>query len=86
MASMMGGGAGNMMKMVDTFTNSGMLAKAQTAMKFWGYVTNFVTDIVLYIFGNFLMDSILMMIHKAGKAASAEKDMPFAEGFDVADL
>ena len=39
---MMGGAGGNMMKMLDMFTNSEMMSKVSTAMKYWSYATCFV--------------------------------------------
>lgn len=29
------------------------------------YVSNFMTDMAIFVFGNFLMDSILMAVHKS---------------------
>ena len=80
------GSAGNMMWMVEKLSNSGIVEKAQKAMSIWSHCTNFITDIVLYIFGNFLMDSILVMAYKWGMVASKDKSMPTLEGFDMAEL
>ena len=64
LSSFLPGNAGNMLKMFDTMTNSGILEKAMMAKNYFDYVTSLIQDVVLFVFANFLMDSMLMMFQK----------------------
>ena len=60
---MLGGQAGGMFKLLDQVTNSGVLKKMQQAQTYYSYVSNFTTDVALYIFATLLMDAILITYH-----------------------
>ena len=60
--------------MVDQLQNSEIMAKLSTAQRYWGYFSNFMQDMVMFIFATFLMDAILMTVQKNG-GFSSKKDL-----------
>ena len=83
LSSMLGAQAGGALKMLDMFTNSGIVEKFTRVTKYMSYIQNFVTDIALFIFANFLMDAILMTLHKSSMFKTkdfAEADPSIFEG------
>ena len=55
--------------MVDSFTNSGLVSGFTQASKYFTYFSNFMTDLIMFIFATFFMDAVLQMVHKYKRVA-----------------
>ena len=54
-----------MLQMFDKLTNSGIMETFSKGATYMAYIQALITDCALYVFGLFLMDSILQIAYKS---------------------